>query len=54
MNFQELNQKIGPLIEADWHQHSNGNGWVHKNAKVSDETYVGGVPLSGVAQSIVA
>ena len=41
MTFSELNQKIGPLIEADWHQHSNGSGWVHKNAKVSDETYIG-------------
>ena len=34
MTFQELQDKIGTQNEADWHQHSNGGGWVHKSAIV--------------------
>ena len=26
---------------ADWHQHSNGGGWVYKTAKVAETAYVG-------------
>jgi len=40
MNFKELQDKIGTQIESDWHQHKNGNGWVHKNAVLEESCFV--------------
>ena len=51
MTFKELQEKIGPQVESEWHQHTNGGGWVHKSATVSDSAYIGdnAVVLSGNA-----
>jgi len=34
MTFKELQEIHGPQVEAEWHQHKNGGGWVHNSAKV--------------------
>ena len=40
--FEELNQKLGGNEKSsDWHQHSNGEGWLHKSAKVEASAFVG-------------
>ena len=41
MNFAELQEKIGAQNKKDWHQHKNGGGWVHKNAIVVAELFIG-------------
>ena len=39
--------KIGEQVEADWTQHKNGGGWIHKNAKVEASCYIEGIIFSG-------
>ena len=40
--FEELNKLLGGNEkEADWAQHKNGLGWIHKNARVASTAYVG-------------
>ena len=41
MTFQELQERIGTQVEADWQQHDNGGGWVHKSATVDATAFVG-------------
>jgi hypothetical protein len=40
MTFEELESRCGQQIKADWHQHTNGGGWVYKDAFVSDEAFI--------------
>ena len=50
MTFLELQEKIGTQNKADWHQHKNGEGWVHKEAQVNDSVYIGenAIVFSGI------
>ena len=41
MNTTAPIQLVPGSIEADWHRHSNGGGWVYKSATVADSSYVG-------------
>ena len=41
MTFQELQNKIGTQNQADWSQHKNGGGWVHKTARIDATAYIG-------------
>lgn len=42
MTFSALNEKYNnSLNQSDWHQHKNGNGWVYKDAKISDAVFIG-------------
>lgn len=49
MIFEQLQEKIGQQDKTDWHQHSNGGGWVHKSATVDASAYIGenAIVLSG-------
>ena len=40
MTFEQLQEKIGTQNKDDWKQHTNGKGWIHKNAKVDDSAFV--------------
>ena len=52
MTFQELQNKIGTQNQADWSQHKNGGGWVHKTARIDATAYIGenAIIFSGNAQ----
>jgi hypothetical protein len=39
VTFKELQRKIGPQPQADWHQ-AKGGGWLHKSAKVDNENHI--------------
>ena len=42
MTFAQLNQKLGGGLQvAEWSQHANGSGWVHKSAMVEATAYIG-------------
>jgi carbonic anhydrase/acetyltransferase-like protein (isoleucine patch superfamily) len=41
MTFEQLQEKIGTQDQADWSQHENGGGWVHKSAKVEKTAFIG-------------
>jgi hypothetical protein len=44
LQFSELARRIHPaegLVRKDWHQHSNGGGWVQKSAFVFLTAFVG-------------
>ena len=34
MTYEELEGKIGKQYVADWSNHPNGGGWIHKSAEV--------------------
>src|ERR1700677_1677191 len=51
--FEALNKLCGGRESAEnWSQHTNGEGWVHKTARVAATVYIGpeAVVFSGAAQ----
>ena len=40
MTFEELKKCVPDAIESEWHQHSNGGGWVQNTASVGEATYL--------------
>ena len=42
MTIEKILQLYPGTLAADWHQHSNGGGWVYKTAKVADTARVCG------------
>ena len=45
MTFQELEEKLGKQDPSQWHQHSNGGGWVKNSATVESSARVFGNAL---------
>ena len=55
MTFEELKQRLcdTTLVEAAWHQHTNGGGWVQNTAKVDSSAQVyGNAQVSGDAWEV--
>ena len=49
--IEEVLKTVPGTKAEDWHQHSNGKGWVYSSASVADSAYVGpDARVSGNAQ----
>ena len=40
MNFDVVKQKYPSAVETDWHQHTNGGGWVANSASVPESVHI--------------